>query len=341
MAMLFFEGFDRFGSMTNVTEEGNWSHYNCSISGTSPRTGRACLSVGSFGGSALRLMQGMSGSVRIYGCGVYLTGTTDGTLIGMYASAAGSFGLTVRIQGVNQVTVNGPAGILWQSPTGEPLNTWLYFELKADCQGTATGSWTLRRNGQLMQAQSGVQTLNSGAHVINSWMWQGAGGAGQPSYRYDDVYACDGSGSSLNDFLGPVRARYLLSTANDTAQFTPSTGSNFQNIDDVTSDDDSTYNSSDSVSLPKTDLFTGESLPAEASLVRAVKATMRARKEDAATVQVATVIKSGSTEAVGTTRAIDTGYGEYYDIFTVDPATGSAFTPSAVNSLKRGYRRIS
>jgi hypothetical protein len=144
----------------------------------------------------------------------------------------------------------------------------------------------------------------------------------------------------MNDFLGPVRARWQPPTANSTVEFTPSAGSNYQNVDDTTPDDDSTYNSASYLVLPKTDLFTAAALPAEASIVRAVKSTMRAKKLDAATVEMYNVISSSGTQATGTLHAIDSAYGEYIDLWNTDPATGAAWTPSGVNALLRGYRRV-
>ncbi|MFC7541032.1 hypothetical protein ACFQU2_18360 [Siccirubricoccus deserti] len=119
---------------------------------------------------------------------------------------------------------------LWTN-TGEiePLNSWIYYELKVSLTSTTAGSWSLRRNGQVVQAQSGVATLVNAADAISAVIVEiGIAGSTLPyidqHFDIDDLYVCDGSGSALNDFLGSVRVRSLKPTANNSVAMTPNTG---------------------------------------------------------------------------------------------------------------------
>lgn len=335
MAMLFFEGFDVYGNVTEHNQQSN-SSATGSIDTGVVRTGRASLRLVS--SANFSRVVSASGSTIVVGMGVYFAAHGAGNrFLRLRANASSAFGLIVETDSVGRVRVLAPnAGApIWTDTDTQPTNTWLYFEFKVDNQSGATGSWTLRRNGQVLQAQSSVVTLASAGHVIDGVSAEAASGL---TFYLDDIYILDGSGSALNDFLGPVRARTLLPTANSSVAMTANTGANWDAVNDTTPDDDTTYVSA--ASSPLTDRYTLADLPPEASIVRCVRSIYRARKEDAAVVEMRSVLLSGATEATGAARALDTAYTYYVDNFPTDPNTGAAWTPAAVNALTAGVRRV-
>ncbi|MFC7541031.1 hypothetical protein ACFQU2_18355 [Siccirubricoccus deserti] len=107
---------------------------------------------------------------------------------------------------------------------------------------------------------------------------------------------------------------------------------------DATPDDDTTVVSAASASL--TDTYAIEDLPASAAIVRALRAIYRVRKEDASAVETTPVLISSGVTATGNLDAPDTTYRYFVSLFPIDPATGVAWTPAAVNSLLAGVRRV-
>jgi hypothetical protein len=335
MALLFFEGFDAYGTVAQHNQQANSSAAGA-IDTSIVRTGRAAMRLGSSGTFA-RVVS-VSGSTVVVGMGVNFSSHAAGNrFLRLVANGAGAFGLIVETDSVGRVRVLAPNGgaPIWTDTDTQPLGTWLYFEFKVNNQSGATGSWTLRRNGQVLQTQSSVVTLASAGHTIDGMSAQAASGL---TFYLDDIYILDGSGSALNDFLGPVRARTLLPTANASVAMTPNTGANWDAVNDTTPDDDTTYVSA--ATAPLTDRYTLADLPPEASIIRAVRSIYRARKEDAATVELRSVLLSGATETTGAARALDTAYAYYTDYFPTDPNTAAAWTPAAVDALTAGVRRV-
>lgn len=335
MAMRFFEGFDVYGNTAQHNQQSNSTSGGVIDTGT-VRTGRAAMRLD--GLSTFSRVFTMSGSTVVVGLGVHFAAhANENRFIRLDANGAGAFGLSVETDSVGRLRVRAPNGgtVIWTDTDTQPVGAWLHVEFKVDNQSSATGSWSLRVNGALRQSQSSVVTLASAGHVIDGWSARANNGR---TIFLDDIYIVDGSGSALNDFLGPVRVRTLLPTANASVAMTANTGANWDAVNDTTPDDDSTYVSA--ATAPLTDRYTLADLPPEASIVRCVRSIYRARKEDAATVEMRSVLLSGATEATGAARALDTAYTYYADYFPTDPNTGAAWTPANVNALTAGVRRV-
>lgn len=166
------------------------------------------------------------------------------------------------------------------------------------------------------------------------------GGANAAVTDMDDLYICDGTGSTNNDFLGDVKAVTSLPTgAGNSTQFTPSTGSNYQNVDDTAPDDDATYN--ESATVGHVDTFAVAPLTATPTSIQGVAVSVNVKKTDAGTANVACSIRSGGTTYFGTTTALGTTYTYVTHIWETDPATGVAWTRAGVDASEAGYKYIS
>ncbi|GGC70268.1 hypothetical protein GCM10011504_55090 [Siccirubricoccus deserti] len=365
MALLGFEGFDAYGDVTQLGQQLSLTTTGgayAAIKTTTPRTGRACMTfrmVVNGPGGTVRQSFTLSGTTVIVGVAVRWLTFPLGTVrprVRLWSSGTSRSGMAfgVNSSGNLYVGLGGPTTVtglgtdvsttLWTN-TGEiePLNSWIYYELKVSLTSTTAGSWSLRRNGQVVQAQSGVATLVNAADAISAVIVEiGIAGSTLPyidqHFDIDDLYVCDGSGSALNDFLGSVRVRSLKPTANNSVAMTPNTGTNWAAVADATPDDDTTVVSAASASL--TDTYAIEDLPASAAIVRALRAIYRVRKEDASAVETTPVLISSGVTATGNLDAPDTTYRYFVSLFPIDPATGVAWTPAAVNSLLAGVRRV-
>jgi hypothetical protein len=352
MALLHFEGFEAYSTSAQMGQQSNTAGGGA-INTSTVRTGARSYSVTA--DTMFRRLFTASGTTIIVGVGVYRQINTNANMfIRLWSSSTSRTALYLTTDSVGQLQVfrggptggageNGAAGsgtLLWTNSESDPLNTWIHYELKVALASSATGSWSLRRNGALVVSQSSVQTLENVADVVNAFVSNRANAATGNDFFIDDVYICDGSGSANNDFLGPVRVAALRPTANDSVAMTPSSGANWECVDDTTPNDDTDYVSAAPSGLPLTDRFVMSNLPAEASLIRGVRTLYRARKEDAALVEMRGLVRSGTTDGLGATRALDTAYTFYTDLFENDPDTAAAWTPTSVNAMVAGVRRV-
>ena len=84
------------------------------------------------------------------------------------------------------------------------------------------------------------------------------------------------------------------------------------------------------------DLYETGDLPFVPDSVHAVQVTTCARKDDAATREVRSKVKSGATTANGASHALTASYIYYRDIVEADPNTSEAWTSGGVNAIQIG-----
>lgn len=194
-------------------------------------------------------------------------------------------------------------------------------------------------NGVSWLTLTGVNTRGAAATTLGG-IWIGQASTGDScTFNFDDLYVCDTAGAANNDFLGDRKVVALLpSGAGSSTQFTPSAGSNFQNVDESAPDDDTTYNSSSTIGHK--DLYAMGDLASTAGTISGVMTSFRARKDDAGTRTLKSKIKSGATEGNGTDRNLSTSYVTYNDMFEQNPDTSAPWTGSGVNGMEAGVEVV-
>lgn len=209
---------------------------------------------------------------------------------------------------------------------------WHYIELSATIHAT-TGRAIVKVDGQPYidftgNTKNGGTNLTIDALALSASLYSG-------STDYDDLYICDGLGSTNNDFLGDKRVVTLVSDkAGSTTAFQP-TGSpnNFDNINElpVSAAD---YNSSSTVGAR--DLYGLASLPNGVKDVAGVQAVSVGLKSDAGNAFFKSVVKSGGATVAGPSVALATSLFSSYHVLDLDPAISAPWTPTAVNALNVG-----
>ena len=220
--------------------------------------------------------------------------------------------------------------------------TWYYIEIKIKFHGS-TGTLDMNVNGVADAgfAKTGLNTIVS----ANAWIDTVRLGGNQygqvpGSLYYDDVYICDTNGPN-NIFLGDIRVEYLVPNGSGVkTQFTPSTGSNWQTVDEL-SPSDADYNSASI--LGAMDLF-GMTNMVGNGLVRGVQTILRGKKDDAGfrRVKPAFYKASGSGDTDRFYQGSQYPVGDSLDygtpqVFNTSPDTGVAWTVDEVNALQYGY----
>lgn len=220
---------------------------------------------------------------------------------------------------------------------------WNYIEAKVTFNNS-TGSVVLRVNGVEVLSLSNVDTVAgttaTSADTVFIWGMDGSTSTNSKLHAlYDDWYICDDTGTENNDFLGPLKVETLLPDgAGDDTDFTPSAGSNFQNVDETPIDDGTTYNESDTSA--HLDLFTTANLNNIDGDIFGVEVDVRAVSTEAQVMGCIPKIKRSTSEGTGDTTYVadDNLYQQCDHLFEQDPAAGPGdWTVTNVNAMQIGY----
>ncbi|MDX9689775.1 MAG: hypothetical protein RBT70_04815 [Alphaproteobacteria bacterium] len=227
--------------------------------------------------------------------------------------------------------------LLATSSIALPTGSWNFIELKTTIHDT-TGSMELRVNGVTVATYTGDTKYSSTIGTARSIRLSGGVYSSSLYGWIDDLYICDGTGTTNNDFLGDCRVDTLYPNGvGATAQFTP-TGSatNWENVDDVPSDEDSSYNASDTVGT--IDSFTFTDMAVLNASVFGVQANILARKDDAGSRTLRAVVRVGGANYEGGDLPLGDSYLNQQLIWPTNPATAGAWTETAINAAEFGYK---
>lgn len=221
-------------------------------------------------------------------------------------------------------------------------NTWYFVEIKATIHPSA-GSVEVRLNGAApvlnLSGQNTRASANSSFNTVALCRSQNnANDSSLGPLAFDDLYFCDTAGT-LNSFLGPCRSELQTPAADVLAGFTRSAGaSNASTVDDVPLSATADYNAATAAAE---DRFTVTALGSTPASVKAVSLVCFDLKTDAGGCTARNRLTSGGTTGSGATKSSPASLAARRDVFETNPATGVAFTPSAVNAMHIGYERVS
>lgn len=222
-------------------------------------------------------------------------------------------------------------------------SVWHYVEFKITFSPTA-GSVVVRVDGQEALNITGANTSGKelAGRVLETSPTKlvvGCTADGVPVW-IDDLYVCDGSGSTNNDFLGDVGNRRLYPTANGTTnQFTASGGGlNYTYVDEEDVDDDATF--VESSTAGDNDLYAISDPAVTPTDIVAFNVVVVAKSDDGGAKTGRNMILSGSTEGLGDIYSLSADYASYRALFPVDPATGTAWTSSGINNVEIGVEVV-
>jgi Concanavalin A-like lectin/glucanases superfamily len=221
VVLRYFDGFDNI----SINELGyRWILGNSD----NPRL----IVAGRFGGNAVRVSGHHTGTPGIWrgfppqptvivGAAVRLAssvGSTTGTLLQLRDGSGEQLCVMHTSDGRLQVrrgnwggTVLATGAAAGRAITG---SVWVYLELRATTDPTA-GAFEVRVDGETWVAATGQNTRNTANSSVDSVAlgWSYYPGGGGPTADYDDLYVCDATGATHNDFLGDVRVQTLRPTA--------------------------------------------------------------------------------------------------------------------------------
>jgi len=152
----------------------------------------------------------------------------------------------------------------------------------------------------------------------------------------DDIYICDGAGTTNNDYLGEIHVRALKPSSDGmTNDFTPvGETENYNCVNALNIDTDAYVKSN---VLDNVELFNFDDLPITDTEVLGVFASTDCIKEGFGYRRVKTVINNGTTNIIDTNEhTLANGIRRYENKFEINPFTGNPFTISELNNMQFG-----
>ena len=322
MALLYFDGFEW---STPIDWTGSLDY-----SAVSPRSGAGSIWDPDNGVKTYPI----AASTTTFIIGAALKSPANQEIYRIYEG--GVLHIVFKVDATGHVIIQRYATVLATSEGTWDWNNWHYVEVKVTVHDTA-GAFEVRVDGVTAISGTDVDTRYGGTTgICNILQLRGS------ACYHDDLYVCDSSGATCNDFLGPVRVLQLLpNAAGDDTDFTPSTGSNYQNVDESpTPDGDTTYNAS--ATSGHRDLYNLSALTAQmaAGTVYGVRVKASMRKDDTPTVEAKIALKSGSTIAYGAAKALAEAYDEYEAFWELNPDDAAAFSFADMDALQAGVEVV-
>ena len=258
----------------------------------------------------------------------------DLPLLGFYDGSTLQIG--VYVVGTELHVYNG-SGVKLGETSGANIayNVWRYVEAKVVINNS-TGIVVIRVDENVLLNLSSQDTQNSANAYLNKITLRGI--YSSLAITLTDLYFCDLTGDAPhNDFLGDIRIDILRPNAAGTyTDFTPSAGSNHENVDETYGpDDDVTYN--DGANIGDQDSYQMPDLPSPAgTTIYGVKTQGTVRKTDAGAMKCKLLTRAGTTDDLGEEIALSDSYTTHAEILEDNPDDSAAWEDADVNSMEPG-----
>lgn len=327
----FIEGFDALVSGKTI---GKWdSGSTISSNATARFSGSAWTtnSTSSTGGAYKTLP--INCSTILLSFALKFSALVNGTFLRLYDGS--NVHVDLRIEGGKlRITQNGT--VLQTSTQTFDTNQWRNVQLLVTI-GT-TGSYEVRVEGVSWLSGSSVNTKNaSGGAYVNFFRLTACDAFA--STNYDDLFLHGVNAGETCTFVADMRVETkLASGAGDLTQMAPSAGSNYQCVDDASTDDDSTFVEADVAG--EADLYHFADFSTSGT-IHCVQVSGYMRKTDAGVVTASLGHKVAATAAQTSPVSLNTSYTWHSEAFRKSPETTIDWTTSELNGTQWGTKRES
>ena len=345
MALLFFDGFERYyrgDDMSVITSDvissiSMYGNNNFRSNGYIGRRGGYCWCQ-QYGDNYIKYVLSSNYQTFIFGAAFKLDALPSYSQLYPFLSFRdGLSDAQLRFHG------NGSEILVYRgdntqlgttSGAGLAMGVWRYLEIKVTIDNSS-GAVEIRIDGSTvlnLTSQDTQYTSNAYFNVLDHRMMY----TGALNYTYwDDMYWLDTTGTKNNDFLGDVRVDPLdPSGAGTYTDFTPSAGSNYQNVDEIYPDDDTTYN--DGANVADQDTYAMDDLEALSTTIHGVKSQITVRKTDAGSRGTKILTRSGTTDHLSSELALSDSFVTHLEIMEDNPDDSAAWAEADVNAMEVG-----
>lgn len=328
MAILFTDGFEEQNSA-------KWDSFsNINQNTDTPRTGARYIAFGQTAALCTKIVGSKGTLVVGFGYRAAMTDTGANTFLTFLDTAATvQVGLRINNDGSIAVYRGGSTAATQLGSTSAagviPANSYVYIEIKVVFHGSA-GSFQVWVDGVSIISASGLDTTNTANDSADRVRF----GNTNTSAKVDDVYIDDATEHGI------CKVEHQKPNAVGTfAEFTPSTGSNWQTVDEQPHNSDTDYNSS--ATAGQRDSFNHTDLVTATGDVLAIQHIYVARKDDVGVREIAELHVQAGSEYAGDTKTLTTSYQTFLKVRELNPHTGNVYTIAELNSgVETGYKEI-
>lgn len=274
----------------------------------------------------------LSGWVTIAGFAVKFSALMAAKFFSKYSS--GVEGINLRLKTDGEIEVYRAGALLGTtSGAGITAGGWHYVEIRTYCHNSS-GTIDVQVDGSNYLSLSGIDTR------INTVLYNAFRLVGPSSgyVQFDDLYYLDDSGSKNNSMLGVQQVITLYpNAAGDDDDFTPSSGNNYECVDEVTIDDATSYVQSgvsgeqDLYGFPDID---EADLPDSIAGVQINTEVARVGSTDFNVMQLA----KGTSQSAGSASAVDHSDFQTKTRLMENDADGADWTRSNLNATQFGVK---
>ena len=261
--------------------------------------------------------------------------TADALICAMYDGA--TLGMNLHQTATGELAVYlGTMLLATSSGAGLANGVFTFVEFKVVCG--SSGSYEVRINGvTTLLTASGINT-QAGSDAYHDRVLLGSDPYSLPVF--DDFFVLDGAGSVNNDFIGNNKIVAIFPTsAGDSTQWTPLSGSNYAEVNANPPVDDSAY--VEDATSGQEDLYNFGSVSGLGT-VYGVQINTTARVTDVGSLTLKTAAKTSGTESDDAGQAVSsTSYLDFRRIMETDAGGSAAWTESSVNAAQFGINRES
>lgn len=345
MSLLLLEGFD--DGILESSIAGKWTSFqnNNGISTTYGRNGKGKWFANQTDHNTLTLGSDAH-ATAILGVACRFTSLVTQTNEGYFplrfhgdSGAITHVAIGILDTGEIQVKRGDSTTLATSSGLGLTTNVWYYIEAKVTVNDT-TGAVVVKVNGTEVVNISGVDTRNGGTDGIVSQVRIGMTGSGSQAspFHGDDIYICNGAGTTHNDFLGDGKVETLLPNGNGT--YSQLVGSDADSVDNYLLVDEAIPSSADYVGSAtdgSKDTYAYANLSDNTRVVKGVQATMYAAKSDTGAKSARQVLRTGAIDYIGSDESLSTTYTASVKVWEQNPNTATAWTGSEVDAAEFGF----
>ncbi len=338
MTLIFSDGMDSHGVTAKLADTYNTVTAGVTYLSSGGRFGGGAIEVN---GTLVKFAKTFTPIVDLYvSFGLNIEFFNGGNSVIEYSHIGGATGVRADSTG-NWELVVGAVGV-----ASFPISAGVYHSVAMHFRvHGVSGKWTVNVDGIQVVDFSG-DTLGVGsADTINGVSFSAGFGAGaDPKYLWDDIIINDGIGSApFNGLLIKRRIDTLRpNAAGDKTDFTlfPNTGeANWQDVDEVSPDDDATYVEDDVVN--DEDLYNFEPMGFTPDTIDGLVVKTRAKNPDGGSKDLKHLIKSNlTTEAGASILGLTNEYQIHQTLIQNDPDIAAAWTKTAVDAVQGGYRVV-
>lgn len=343
MALLFMDGFDHYAT-ADFSKKYTSAGASVSLAATSGRRGGGALQCAASTTQGVLTKTFAAGASWVIGfafSGSQYGGSSSPSLAALLDSGSLQCELRVNADGTLSVTRAGNAVTGGTSVQALNANAFAFIEWKvtiADSIGANTCKvrvngvdWITVATGQDLKA-----TANASANQVR--IGNGTSSTSGATLLWDDLYICDQSGSTNNDFLGDVRVDTLYPTSDGNyTQFTPSTGTDHYALVDETAPNTTDYNESSTVGH-RDSYGMGNLAALTSQTVYGVQVNAAMLKDDAGARSASTFVRSSGTDGDGASVALGTSQTYVSQVYETNPNGSVAWTETSVNAMESGVR---